>query len=319
MKGLVERADQQEAASEPAVSERRGERWAARGWGKRRRTRRKRAARRGADGGCNMIPLTHVLFTCSCLDGDHVVSSAAARHVTGALVDGTHDAGGIIRGRVRRMRGRFVSDNWRRIRGGGRDGWYSRTRNCRPRSWYRRRLRPRAGHDLFACANRLCCVCPWSLAHPYRIPRKKFLRGGRRGGLGCGKTVSSQSFSERLLARRMELTRVSASSPATPPEPDNTPQEHGLFGSWLEVHFRDLYSTDEKRNLVAELLVDGSRRGEFQPLLGWTFSDPPPGRVAGIPVRGCRVDASRWTSPRGTGVDAVKLHLSQSPGTQRVG
>mgnify|MGYP002630746336 FL=1 len=117
----------------------------------------------------------------------------------------------------------------------------------------------------------------------------------------------------------MELTRVSASSPATPSEPENTPQEQGLFGSWLEVHFRDLYSTDEKRNLVAELLVDGSRRGEFQPLLGWTFSDPPPGRVAGIPVRGCRVDASRWTSPRGTGVDAVRLHLSQSPGTQRVG
>ena len=31
------------------------------------------------------------------------------------------------------------------------------------------------------------------------------------------------------------------------------------------------------------------------------------------------MDAGRWTSPRGTGVDAFKLHLAQSPGTQRVG
>jgi hypothetical protein len=112
---------------------------------------------------------------------------------------------------------------------------------------------------------------------------------------------------------------VSALAPATSSEPDITPQEQGLFGSWLEVHFRDIYSSEEERKLVAELLVDGSRKGEFQPLQGWTFIDPPPGLVASIPVRACRVDAGRWTSPRGTGVDAVKLHLAQSPGTQRVG
>ena len=74
-----------------------------------------------------------------------------------------------------------------------------------------------------------------------------------------------------------------APSPATVSEPDTTPQEQGLFGSWLEVRFRALYSTEEKRTLVAELLEDGSRKGDFQPLQGWTFLDPPPGLVASIP------------------------------------
>ena len=43
MEDLVERTEHKEEASEPGVTDRKGERWAARGWGKRRRMRRKQA------------------------------------------------------------------------------------------------------------------------------------------------------------------------------------------------------------------------------------------------------------------------------------
>jgi hypothetical protein len=231
--GAFEHKEVTTAELAPAENSRQqGERWAARGWGKRRRLRRTRVKCRGVEGQCGVIDLANALSTCECLNMEHVHNSAAA-HVAGVVDIGTHFAGGNFRMRLRRGWGRFTRVGcFRPMMGVGDSDCYPRLRHGRSCTWNWRRQRPRAGF-LLLCANHECCVGPLVTGSPLPNPSQNSLRGGRRGGRDRrGKTVSPPTRSERLLARHMELARVSTSSPASLPALYNTPSEQGQFSGF---------------------------------------------------------------------------------------
>ncbi len=100
---------------------------------------------------------------------------------------------------------------------------------------------------------------------------------------------------------------------------DEAPRGQENFRSWLELEFNSSYSREEKGRLVEEYLEFGIERGAFKQMADYAMRDPPTGRTAIIPVRGCRMPTESWTSVRGTGVTVVRLHLAQAPGAARVG
>ena len=140
------------------------------------------------------------------------------------------------------------------------------------------------------------------------------MEGGAGGPVSLAKVTALMERLGEEKEEEVESVQLSAEEGRT----QRVAEPEG-FLDWIQIIFPEALDGAQKKAVVEEFFVLALAESLFRPLAGFQLNEAPAGVELILPVRGCSLHPTRWTSGSGVSIRVMKIPLAEAPGAVRVG